>query len=1086
MNRVLLRKWLFLLVMLVPMYTFAQQITLKGKVISQDDGLAIPGATVKVKGTTEGALAGSDGSFSLKADRGATLVVSFIGYLSKEVKVTGNTVIINLSSQTRALAEVTVTTAQGIKRQARSIGYSVATIDNKTLNEGKPVDVANGLTAKVSGLQVNLVSNGINPSTRIVLRGARSIKGNNQALVVVDDVITNSDILATLNPNDIESTTILKGANASALYGADGANGVIIVTTKKGTNGQPLINYSFTGQVEELSYLPPQNTQFGSYGGEAAGSINGVTGSAGQYPSTDRNGFYLYQPYENQSFGPLYNGKLVPLGGPVQIHHPDGSTTIDTLKVPYSYHGKGVRDWFNKAYTIQHDFSFSNGNKDNGFYFSVQDVNKTGIVPNEKYERTGFRVNGTNKKGIFFINYNANYSRISTQEVGGSFFQGRPYYFNAFQTPGQVPVNLEKNIDGPYGDVNGFYSSYAPNPAWQSNHSFIRNKDDRFLGGVSIGIKPTDWLTLTARTGITYDGYSVKQTRDAVNFSTFALTDPTGTSNMASQLKFVQAASGTNVSQGVVAGNITQISADFLANFKKKFNDFTVDLTLGATTKDNTSKFATLTANSLVIPNFFNISNVQGVPGYAEYNSQRRLIGAFGDLTVGYKNWLFLNVTGRKDYTSLLSIANRSYFYPQANLGFVFTDALPFLKDNKILTYGKLSGSISKVYQVSIPEYSLRNFYVLGAGFPFGSQAGYGQSSSTLDPNLKPEQTLAKEIDIELGFLDNRINFKAAYYKENTKDQTLPVDISAATGFTSAQINTGELENHGYEFDLNFAPVVSLNNGFRWDFGANLSIVQNKVISLYKGLKEIAILNTLNSSFSGKADIYAIVGSPYPILKTPDFLRDKMGRVIVDGSTGLPSVDPVLKNVGQTNPKYRLGLNTSFSFKGLRLSVVADYRAGNVILNGIGQSLDFGGTDAHSTQNGRQRFVWPNSVLLNADGTSSPNKNVTVNDGGYTLYSGFLNSAGAAGTPYVTSAAFWKLRELSLSYTIPQRWLDQTKFIKKASIGLVGRNLLMWRPKSNTFTDPEFSEDNSNATGYTTVNQTPPTRLYGITASISF
>ena len=1080
MNRVLLRKWLFLLVMLVPMFTFAQQITLKGKVISQDDGLAIPGATVKVKGTTDGALVGADGTFSIKADKGATLVVSFIGYLSKEVKITGNTIIINLASQTRALAEVTVTTAQGIKRQARSIGYSVATIDNKTLNEGKPVDVANGLTAKVSGLQINLVSNGINPSTRIVLRGARSIKGNNQALVVVDDVITNSDILATLNPNDIESTTILKGANASALYGADGANGVIIVVTKKGTNGTPLISYSFTGQVEALSYLPPQNTQFGSYGGEAAGTSNNFAGGAGQYPATDRNGFYLYQPYENQSFGPQFNGKIVPLGGPVQIHHKDGSTTLDTLKVPYSYHGKGVRDWFNKAYTIQHDFSFSNGNKDNGFYFSVQDVNKTGIVPNEKYERTGFRVNGTNKKGIFFINYSANYSRISSQQVAGTYSNGSGYYFNASQTPGQVPVNLEKNIDSPYGDVNGFYSSYATNPYWQANHSFNRGKDDRFLGSVAIGVKPTEWLTLTARTGITYDGFSTKYTRDAVNFSPFALTDPTGTGTVPFSTKFAPAQTSLS------AGNAAQISADFLANVKKKFNDFTFDLTLGATTKDNTLKYTSLSANALVIPNFFNISNVQGVPSYNETTTQRRLIGAFADLTVGYKNWLFLNLTGRKDYTSLLSIANRSYFYPQANLGFVFTDALPFLKDNKILTYGKISGSISKVYQVSIPEYSLRNYYVLGAGFPYGSQAGYGQSSSTLDPNLKPEQTLAKELDLELGFLDNRINVKAAYYKENTKDQTLPVDISAATGFTSAQINTGELENQGYEFDLNLTPVVSLNNGFRWNFGANLSIVQNKVLSLYKGLSELAIVNNRGTSFGTASDIYAIVGSPYPILKTLDFLKDKMGRVIVDPNTGLPSVDPKLQNVGQTNPKYRLGLNTSFSFKGFTLTAVGEYRAGNVILNGIGQSLDFTGTNAHSTQNGRQRFVWPNSVLLNADGTSSPNKNITVNDGGYTLWSGLLNSAGAAGTPYVTSAAFWKLRELSLNYTFPQKLLDQTKFIKKASIGLVGRNLLLWRPKSNTFTDPEFSEDNSNATGYTTVNQTPPTRLYGITATISF
>lgn len=1080
MNRVLLRKWLFLIVMLLPLCSWAQQITVKGKVIALDDGQGIPGATIKVKGTIIGTLAASDGSFSLKADKGATISVSFIGYLSKDVKVIAPLMTVTLASQTRTLNEVVVTTAQGIKRQARTIGYSVATIDNSTLNQAKPVDVASGLTGKVSGLQINLINNGVSPSTRIVLRGARSITGNNQALVVIDNIITTADILATLNPNDIQSTTVLKGANASALYGADGSNGVILVTTKTGNSGPPLITYSFTGQMESLSYLPPQNTRFGSYGGEGAGSIFGVNGGMGQYPATDRDGNYLYQPYENQSFGPQFNGKMVPLGGPVQIHHKDGSITLDTLKVPYSYHGKGVADWFRKAYSLQHDFSFSNGSKDNGFFFSAQDVFKTGVIPNENYERTGFRVNGNNKKGIFFMDYSAYYNRITSKQVGGSFFQNRPYYFNAFQTPGQVPVNLLQDPNTPYSDVNGFYSSYATNPAWQANHSFIRNRNDRFLGSISMGIKPTDWLTLTGRGGITYDGYTTKSTRDAVTFSPFALSDPTGTSDMASQVKTVPAFTRTGSATG------SQVTADFLANAKKKFGDFSLDVTLGTTLKDNVFKSQSLTANSLVIPDFFNVSNVQGVPGYNETIFQRRLVGVYGDLTVGYKNWLFLNLTGRKDYNSLLSKANRSYFYPQANLGFVFTDALPFLKDNSILTYGKISGSLTQVYQVSIPPYSLSNYYTLGSGFPFGSQAGYGQSFRTLDPNIKPEQTVAREIDLELGFLDNRINFKGAYYKENTKNQTLPVDISASTGFTSAQINTGELENHGMELDLNVAPVVSLNNGFRWNVGINFSLVQNKVLSLYKGLNQLAVQNSIGSAFNGNTDIYAVVGSPYPIIKTPDFLRDKQGHVIVDGSTGLPSIDPTLKAVGQSNPKYRLGLNTSVVFMGFTLAATAEYRAGNVILNGVGQSLDFGGTDAHSTQNGRQRFVWPNSVLQNANGTFSPNKNITVNEGSWNFWSGVLNSAGAAGTPYVTSAAFWKLREVSLSYQVPQKFLDHSKFIKKASIGLVGRNLLMWRPKSNTFTDPEFSEDNGNATGLTTVNQSPPTRLYGITATVSF
>ena len=1075
MMRQLLCRWLFLMVFMAPLLALAQQITVKGKVTSQQDGSGIAGVAVTVKGSTIGVQTNSDGNYSIDAPTGSTVKFSTIGYLPKEARAQSNLSVFLVSSL-KSLNEVVVT-AQGIRRQSRSVGYSVATINNSELNQAKPVDVATGLAAKVSGLQINQVSNGINPATRIVLRGARSILGNNQALVIVDNVITTSDILSTLNPTDIESTSVLKGANASALYGADGANGVIIITTKKGNGGPPVISYSFTGQMENLSYLPPQNTRFGSYGGEGTGTVSGISGN---YPATDRDGFYLYQPYENQSFGPQFNGKLVPLGGPVQIFKPDGTFTLDTLKVPYSYHGHGVKDWFNTAYTLQHDFSYSSGNKENGFYFSAQDVNKTGVVPSEHYERTGIRVNGTSTKGIFFIDYSAYYNRISSKNVGGSFFQDRPYYFNAFQTPGQVPVDRLKNIDSPYGDVNGFYSSYAPNPYWQVRHSFINQKDDRFLGSLAAGLKPTTWLTLTGRAGLTTDARSLKATKDAVTFSPFALSDPTGTGDIASQVK------SSPASTQALQNFQSQLTADFLAHANKKFNDFTIDVTLGSTLRDKTFRLLNLTGGSLAIPGFFNISNVSGVPIYNEVVTQQRLVGYYGDLTLSYKSWLFFNVTGRRDVNSLLSKANRTYFYPQANLGIVFTDIIPGLKDNSILTYGKVSGSLTKVFQVSIDPYSLQNYYNLGRGFPYGSQTGYGQSFRTLDPNIKPEQTVSKEVDLELGFFENRINFKGAYYVEHTRNQTLPVDISATTGYTSAQINTGELENHGLELDLNFTPVLSLHNGFRWNLGVNLSVVQNKVLSLYKGIDQLAIQNTFLTAFNGTADVYAVVGNPYPVIKTPDYIRDPQGRAVVNPTTGLPSIDPNLKIVGQSNPKYRLGLNTSFSFKGFTLSGTAEYRSGNVILNGVGQSLDFGGTTAHSTQNGLQRFVWPNSSLKQPDGSYVSNKNVTVNDGGYTLWSGFLNSAGSAGTPYVTSAAFWKLRELALTYTVPQKFLDQTHFIKGASIGLVGRNLFLWRPKSNVFTDPEFSEDNSNATGLTTVNQTPPTRLYGITASISF
>lgn len=1079
MNRVLLRKWLFLLVMLVPVFSLAQQISIRGKVTSQAGNDPIIAATVKLKGTAIAVQTNLEGAYTIQAPIGSTLVFSYIGYISRETKVTGSNMSVTLASSTKELNELVVT-AQGIKRQARSVGFSVASIDSKEINQAKVTDVTTGLSGKVSGLQINLADNGINPQTRVVLRGNRSLLGNNQALIVVDNVQVTSDYISTINPNDIENVTILKGANASATYGSDGVNGVLVITTKKGS-GKPSLSYSLTQQYETLSYVPPQNTQFGSYGGEAAGVNNG---SVGPYPSTDRNGFGLYQPFENQSFGPAYNGRQVPLGQPVQVKNADGSTSIKTLMVPYSYHGKGVRDWFNNAYTTQHDLSYSVGTKDNSLYVSLQNIAKTGVVPNERLDRTAVRLNGFRKTGIVSIDYNGSYSRVFTKNIGNDFYQSRSYYFNALQTPGHVPVNLVRNLNSPYGDVNGFYSAYATNPAWQANNSFINRKTDRFLGSLALTVAPKPWLTFTGRIGFqgTYEQES--DTHNAVTFTNYAKNTYLSSFTGSVPRQTIAAPSSSGDSSYLAY----RVTADFLANYNKKFGDYSINLTLGANLKDNNYKQFQLGAPSLVISNFFNISNVNGTPQYNEGMFQNRLIGAFTDLSLGYKNYLFLHGSLRKDYNSLLSKSNQSYYYPEGDVSFVLTDAIDALKDNHILSYAKISGSLSKVYQVSILPYELVNPYRLGLGFPFGGQVGYEESQTAYDSKIKPEQTLSREIDLELGFFDNRINFKGAYYKQNTRDQTVPIGISPATGFTGTQINTGEVENHGLEFDLSATPVISLHNGFRWNLGANISFSQNKVISLYQGLNELVIPNNLGSNGTvfdagTSGTDYADVGSPFPILKGSDWNRDNKGRVIIDPNTGDPTVNKTLQKFGQANPTVRLGLNTSVNFKGFTLAGVAEYRGGNVLLNAVGGSLDFGGSTAHSTTNGRQRFVWPNSVIKNPDGTFTPNKNITVQDGNWY----FWNSVGnQVASTYVTSGAFWRLRELSLTYEVPVKWLQYTRLIKRATVGIMGRNLLLWRPKANNFTDPEFSDDPSNAVGYTTTNQTPPTRIYGFNLNVTF
>jgi hypothetical protein len=353
-----------------------------------------------------------------------------------------------------------------------------------------------------------------------------------------------------------------------------------------------------------------------------------------------------------------------------------------------------------------------------------------------------------------------------------------------------------------------------------------------------------------------------------------------------------------------------------------------------------------------------------------------------------------------------------------------------------------------------------------------------------LNPLIKPEKTTAGEVGIDLGFYENRISFQGAYYKSVTKDQTLIAQLSAANGFTSKVVNAGQVTNHGLEFDLNVTAFK--NKDWNWTLGGNYAWYKNRIDDLLPGVNELQ-LGGLGSGVSG--GIYAVKGSPYPVIKTTDWLRDSAsGKVIVDGVSGRPSVDPTNKIYGNTNPTNILGLKTSLSFKGLTVGLVLDYRSGNYIINTIGSYLDFTGISEHSAQNGRQRFIFPNSVIADGSGKYVPNTSVAVDNGGNIGGAGFWPDVytSGIGSVYITSAAYWKLREASLYYEIPATVLSKTTIIKKAVVGFVGRNLLMFRPKSNLWTDPEFAEDNSNAVGRTSEFQLPPTRMYGFNLVLTF
>lgn len=1038
----------------------AQGVQISGKVTGSEDGQPVVGATVTVKGTTIGTTTDYQGKYVINVPAGTTtLVFSFVGLKTQEIAIEGKTTIdVVMEPEVTDVQEVVIT-AYGIKRSPKEMGYATAKVSNKEITEAGVTNVVTGLSGKVSGLQINTLNNGVNPDTRITLRGNRHILASNQALVVLDGVPVSATYLNSINPNDIESVNILKGASASALYGNDASNGVLVVTTKKGGERKPVIKISNITTFETMSYLPKMQYRFGSGSGEDTANYDPrYTFWIGANRNTDP-----YTAYENQSYGPEFNGQQVILGGILA----DGS--YQTVK--YSAYPMQKKKFFQTGITTQNDISYSQGDENNSFYISAQDVQTTGVVVNDKNRRTGARFAGARTSGMFHAEYTFGYTQTNTNVAGGEFFQNRPVYWNLMNTPPEVPIDKYKDVDNnKFANINGYFNAYYPNPYWQTIHSRQKTRRDDMLGSAMVSLKPLSWLEFSYRVGMTYNTINFNAYRDDAVYNAYMTTDPWSAGHNAS---------GHPVWKGFAQDYMTNqiiLTGDFLVKIDKQFGNLSTKLFLGNAVYANKNRYVEVDASSLVIPNFYNISNRVGeaVPG--ESKTQRNSIGNFADLTLGYKEMIFVHASGRQDRDSRLAKDNRTYFYPGADISLVLSEMIPALKGNNVLSYAKFRAGYSKTGQVALTNwYATLPSFSSGPGFPYGSQAGFLLSTALSNPLLKPEITNELETGLDLSFIQNRIHLEATYFKSNTKDQTIPVQVSSATGFTSAYINAGELENKGIELDLKFTPLLNLGK-FTWTASVNYSHFQSKVLSLLPGTNEFFI--------GGSA--YAIVGQEYPIIKTSDVYRTPDDRIIVDPVKGYPTKNPILQVQGHGNPNHILGIVNTFTYSGLTLNVVAEYRGGNVIYNSVGGQLDFGGSTWHTAQNGRQPFVIPNSVIETSPGVYTPNTNVVVRNASRDFW---VNSDYATtGRAYVTSAAFWKIREVSLDYDLPVDKLWGGKVVKAAQVGLVGRNLLMFRPKSNIWSDPEFSNvgGDSNAIGTTDYYQLPPTRVMGFSVKLTF
>jgi TonB-linked SusC/RagA family outer membrane protein len=1031
-----MRKFLSLLAVLVvySLQVSAQTRTVTGKILD-GQGNPIPFASIKVKNSNVGTSADNSGFFKLEIGGNVkTLVITSTGYADKEVPVSGEIMSVTLESTVQTIDEVIVT-AGGLKAKKREEGYASTVINAAQLTKAKPVNVAAGLTAKVAGLQVNAINGGVNPTVRLVLRGNRSLLGNNTALIVIDNVIVPSELLGNLNPEDIQDINVLNGAGAAALYGSDASNGAIIVTTKKGRPGVNTVTVSNTVTFERVSFYPKLQKEFGS-GWE--------TGA--------------YVAYENQQYGPRFDGTIRQLGR-------ENLVTGETQNAVYSPTDER-EDFWETGVTNQTDFSISSSDERSTYYISGQYASVQGTTPKDRYNRASIRFNGTRKvtrnlRVAYSTNYVQNRYNITSQTS--------TIYNNLLNTPAQVPLSRYKNWQTDFfASPEGYYNDYYQNPYFFVDNWRSKTRNDYLTGNIEFTYEPLHWLELVYRAGLSTRNNDGKSTVGTYTYSmddyhTGSKADVTG-----------------SVSESMFYS--TQINSDFQAIIRKNIKDVSFNLTLGHALRINRSKSIDASVSGLVIEDVFNIGHrLPEFPNASSGESESRQLGIYGKLKIGYQNWLYVDVTGRNDWRSVLDPEHRSFFYPSADISFIPTDAFEFLRNSKMLDMLKLRAGWSKVGNVNIGPYSLLPTFGPASGYPFPSGPGYGVGDRIVAPAIKPEITTGVEAGFDMEMMNRRLTAGLTWYSTKTVDQTVPTGVSSATGFSSYLRNTGEVSNEGIEALLHYDIIKTQNLLVR--AGGNYTYNNNKVLSISADIERLQL------STGGSAQVYANKGFYFPVLMGTDYHRDPQGRIIVDRITGYPSLDPTIRVLGNTNPKHRVGLDLEVSYKGWRFWALAEYRGGYYVYHNGGSTMDFSGSSIRTVAFNRDRFVMPNSSYEdpNKPGEYIANTNIQVLDGG----SGFwADGAGDynmdVATNYLVKGDFWKIRELSISYDFPTSLLAKTKAIKGASISIQGRNLFLWTPKSNIYTDPEYNFSDGNAIGITTLAQSPPSRYFGGTITLTF
>jgi TonB-linked SusC/RagA family outer membrane protein len=1055
---------LFFILSLCTAITAMAQRTITG-IVSNQNGEPLIGASVVIKGTTDGILSDADGKFSLTVPAEANMVIiSFAGYQTQKVALgAANTIEVQLAS---SILEEVIVTAQGIRKNQREISYAYAKVNTEDLTVGRSPQIAQALSGKVAGLAVYNVNNSVDPQVRLVLRGYRSLTGNNQALIIVDGVQTSSTVLALLNPNDIENISILKGGQAAALYGSAGINGALVIATKKGEKGKLKVSYSNSTNFEQISFLPDFQDQYGS--GSHYYQPFGTPGYSDDYLERMKGN---YRTYENQQYGDPYDGSLRILGRVVE--------SGNKLVRPYEAIPNIRRKTFDTGVSTNNQLSFQGGDETSSYYLSVENQLINGIVPKDKSNRTGIRLAANKDYNRLSTSFNASYTQTAFDRTATDF------YFFVLNQPAHIPLNeLRDWQTNEFANPNGYYNDYYNNPYFMLDNNRNKYQDANITGNFNLNYKVTSWLQLNNRLGVMNNTRTGKVRTGKFTHSDWAKDSAYVPDPWVQDYEGIDRAH-TDIVGAVTDNSFTQnvINNEFQALISKDFGRFSNKLVLGSSLYQASTKSISVGSTSIVVPDVYNVSNRQGELTGGEANTQIRRYGYYADLTTNFDNWLILNGTFRYDATSLFYKPDRdksfwAYPYYGIGLSFIATDALPGLK-SKFLNYAKIRMNYNKNANDNIPLYGLDLAYGNATGFPYGNTVGITVGDVLPDVNLKPETVFSKEVGGEFVLFDNRITLDVSAYTQKSKDQVITVKIPNTTGFSNLLINVGETKNWGYEADLKY--LIARNEKLRWDFGVRYSYNDNKVVELYPGIDEFE-LNSIN--FGANASTNIILGKRFPMLKTDGYERapDGSGRVLVDPVEGYPLLLSELVERGGTLPRHIVGLGSKIQVGNFGLDFNFEYRGGNMMWSQLGAVMTFTGSGGWTTE--RTPHIFPNSAILAPDGkTVTPNTSVQIQESEYALW---VDNYILSGENFLNKAWFIKLRDVNLSYTFPKHIISKSKVFSGASISLYGRNLITLVDKLNFYTDPEFSYTTGNGQGINATAQTPPVRQYGASINFSF